>query len=511
MAVALRELFMLFDIKFNKKELKEGEKAVEKTEQVLEKTAETAEKASKQIKKVGESAQKSGKEMDTLSSGVAKVAGAIAGILALREVVGFVGETTKKVQELANSGLRFGKTAAEMATLEAVFGQTGASLDDVTSSIKDLQVRAFDAAVNGGKEYVDAFKAIGITQEELRPILSDGEAILNLFSDRLAATSDEGRRLFAVDELLNDAGVRLLPILRQGSQTIRNQRLEMARSTGAIADVSAHSLEWGRITARTRLELLNLGARIADKFLPYIRAISTAGSGVIGFFEKMIKNSHLLESALVAVGVVMGAMLVTSPWAAIAVVVTALILVIDDLWVTMEGGDSIIRRVYDGIFGIGGLEADIRRLGGAFNYVSDMVQAGNRGLEQYGDWVISYVFTPLSRVLSVVDRLIRRLPFIGTAQASAAAEQADIQARVSRLNARRSEAALSQTYPGAMAAFSPPAQSPGPMTYMPQTSITIDGSGDPRATAEAVRNVIREERSAELRRVQSVVDQRRAR
>lgn len=500
MSVALRELFMQFDISFNVKELKKGAEATDKVEKKLDKLEKTEHKLDRTT------ARTSG----TLSH----LAGALAGLYAGSQIFSGLRGVAEHVRELATFGNIVSLNAAEMAAWQSIIAPTGASIDDLTSAMKDLQVRAVDAATTGIASYVDAFRSVGISVQDLRPIMHDGEAVFDLFSTRLAQTANAGQRLFAVDELMSDAGTRMLPVLMQGGAALRAQRLELRKHTGAIGEMQAGLGDWQRKSAAVQLAVNNLGARIAVKLMPYVEALATRGQAVITWFEKVIKNSYLLETALGVGAVAMGAFVLTQPWLLMAAAVVAVIAVVDDLVVAMHGGDSVAKDLLASMIGLSAAESVFEGLRLAF---AGIPLEFDRAIAK-GRWMLDNVFEPISRFLATINSYTVPGWILNNYRRNDLMERD--RAEIHRMRQARNLSARRDPTPATASATSAPAAATvttaapasarapaagGGMNYAPQTNITVQGGGDPRQAAEEVRRVVREERSRELRRVQTVV------
>lgn len=336
---ALREVFAHFGVKFDDKQLEKGDRAVKETAKDLKGLDRTADRTA-----------------DTLGDlGRWLAGGAIVAGLA-HYVQGFV-EATRETNVWANA-LRL--STQDMMGWQYVASRFGVTTDDLTSSLKDLQVRAQDAVANGGS-YAEAFQSIGISMGDIRPIVNDASAVMELFSDRMNATTDSARQLFAVDELLGDAGVRMIPILRQGSQRIREWRREAASTAGRDAPAMSRAvqtltergaelnLRWQAIRNTFVLAVAPGLDKLAEKLAPVLSFVERTVPAIID----LTRNSSVLQTALVAAGIaiavawgpaVLTAALAYAPF-------LALFVVAEDLITTFRGGDSIIRRFMDGLLG----------------------------------------------------------------------------------------------------------------------------------------------------------------
>jgi hypothetical protein len=101
--------------------------------------------------------------------------------------------------------------------------------------------------------------------------------------------------------------------------------------------------------------LKDLGTEMAKTVLPKLEKLIRFGRDALRGFNKMTKGTHVLEVAMYTLAGV-AAVLAAEFYSAFilpALAVGALILVVDDLWATLEGGESVMRDVLDGMFGEG--------------------------------------------------------------------------------------------------------------------------------------------------------------
>jgi hypothetical protein len=99
--------------------------------------------------------------------------------------------------------------------------------------------------------------------------------------------------------------------------------------------------------------LKDVGINMAKKVLPMLERLVRWARDAVVVFNQMAANSHILESAFIALAGVASILALEFYGAFIlpAAAVAALILVIDELWTTLEGGDSLLRDLMDATLG----------------------------------------------------------------------------------------------------------------------------------------------------------------
>jgi len=102
-------------------------------------------------------------------------------------------------------------------------------------------------------------------------------------------------------------------------------------------------------------QLKDLGIGMAMTVIPRLEKIVRWARDAVTKFNKIAKGTKILESAMYTLGAVAGILALEFYGAFVlpAIAIAALILVVDELWTTLEGGDSLLKDWIDGWFGVG--------------------------------------------------------------------------------------------------------------------------------------------------------------
>lgn len=96
--------------------------------------------------------------------------------------------------------------------------------------------------------------------------------------------------------------------------------------------------------------------------LPVLSWMATKAAELGGLFARLTRGTHLVQIAMMALGVTAAAIAlstigvwgpVVAPFVAAAAAIAAVGLVLDDVWTFIEGGDSALGRFIDSMFGTG--------------------------------------------------------------------------------------------------------------------------------------------------------------
>lgn len=157
-------------------------------------------------------------------------AGAVAAVgfaafNAIKSTVSFAGELHKM-------NLRTGVSTENLSALKFALEQSGSSLQVFEKGIRTMASFVFDAN-KGLATQTDALDALGLTLDDingLRPY-----ELFNLFADAISRIPDPTRQAALAQDVFGGAGVRLLPILLEGSEGMK-ALTDRARELGIVMD-----------------------------------------------------------------------------------------------------------------------------------------------------------------------------------------------------------------------------------------------------------------------------------
>jgi hypothetical protein len=178
-------------------------------------------------------------------------------------------------------------------------------------------------------------------------------------------------------ELFGRSGAKMLPLLSQGEEGIAKLRAEIDELGGGITnDFAAASESMNDNLARMNFAIMSLKVRAGNMLLPVISRLAIGFAKTIGQFaryvdkaKEVIGQSNIIKSAFVWLGgigvakifALVGGFKGLGKFIGIAARILARflvklalpILLIDELVTTFQGGDTLIRRAIDSMFGEG--------------------------------------------------------------------------------------------------------------------------------------------------------------
>lgn len=388
----IREVFAEFGYEFDTQLLERGAMlfeqlvgVIDRVGQALDKFSGSAEHAqqpveevSEEVERLDEAAQKTGVSVDALGKRLLQFA-------AIRSAFDWLSTVANETSRVVT---RFGLLAEEAAVLRTAARGNAASMLDWEKAL--ARVGSFEG--------------------------------LRTLADELAAIEDPAARAEAAQKALGNSWVKVMPVLERGSRGLDEMASKTERLGGGFAGEGAQGL-----LAFTNLmgDLATVGesilVRVLDKVTKAFDGFAVALDQITGPIFKVIDESRILEVVLVALT---GAVTIfgikaaiawaaaTWPLLALGAAIAAVVVVVEDLIVGIEGGESAIGAFIDSVFGAGAATKVFDSIRAAWEWLYDAFMSRVT--------LIKNIFTDLFNLWSggpsVIGELIDSLLGIGAAE-----------------------------------------------------------------------------------------------
>lgn len=227
-------------------------------------------------------------------------AGGLTGIAATAKAFGDMGG------ELVDLSGRTGMTVEAIQELGHAAAQTGAETADLEVGIKKMQDTIVQAG-NGSKQALATLESLGISFDELREMTPDQQ--LERFADAIADVQNPALKTSLAMDVFGKAGTKLLPMLNEGGDGIREFRAE-ARELGIVAsgDAAAAADDFGDSLA-TLWKQIKMGAfNIGSAFLPELQQMVSIAQKVTATVVTWIReNKDLIVTTAKIIAAVVAA------------------------------------------------------------------------------------------------------------------------------------------------------------------------------------------------------------
>jgi hypothetical protein len=242
---------------------------------VNDKIAAGLKKAAAKLKSFGAVVRNVGVGMAGIGAGILAPLG-----LAVRTFSNFGDEINKA------SG-RTGIAVESLSALSYAADQSGSSLEELEAALKKMSRTITDAAA-GSKGAQEALAALGLSIADLQRLSPDEQ--FRVLGDRLSRVTDATTKAAVAQELFGRAGTRLLPLLNDGADGIRELE-RRARELGVTIgqeDADA-ATRFGDILddlwTQAKAVTFHLGAAVARALQPFAEAATRAMATVIEWVQ----------------------------------------------------------------------------------------------------------------------------------------------------------------------------------------------------------------------------------
>jgi hypothetical protein len=359
----VRTLEALFSFKFDSKALKKAEDSVNSFSADVNRMAASFIKhmpldVAVRMNKAG--ANRTKNQIENFASSINKIVAGVAGFFAVNAVGHFFNRTTMQIANIGKAAHSLGISTTALQEFNYAAEKSGVPLDILEDSLKEIQIRAKDAAMGSG----EAAEALQLLQG-FSPFDDDGQVLpVEDLIPQLADTLKElpqSDQLWVADALFGDQGYQMLKMLKDGSAGLKNMRQE-AKELGYVMsdDTVTSAIKFRQAITKLKTTAAGMIRGVLKDFLPlmtgFMESFAAMWQSLSTTFAKLNKNTTVMRTAFIALGLVLTALAIKAaiafaPMIAMGVLIAGVALIIDDLWVAFSGGDSVSKRVFEAIIG----------------------------------------------------------------------------------------------------------------------------------------------------------------
>jgi hypothetical protein len=267
-----------------------------------------------------------------MATGIQKAAGIAVDVVrgVAETLISWGEQTLETTGHLADLSQQTGLSAEALQEYGYAAMGSGLNTDDFGESVMKLS-RTLGEAASGSKDATKALHAAGLTSKAIKAALSsqDGlDAALMEIADRFADMPDGAKKTALAMQVFGRSGARLIPVLNQGGDGIRELRKEaqdlgivMTNETVAAGDELGDNIDklkatWGGLKNQLVSALFPTLKQGVDRILAWVKANKellsqkvheiadkiAAGIGKIGeAIQYVIDNRESIMSALNAI------------------------------------------------------------------------------------------------------------------------------------------------------------------------------------------------------------------
>lgn len=382
-----------------------------------------------QLTRVDKSVNKAKSSVERLEAGLKTLGTVWAAKRIIEKVKSFVEETVRSADALKHNAERLGISTDELQQYQYAAQLTGVSAEQTAIGIRFFN-RAVGEAALGTKAAQKTFAQLGINIRDAGGNIRPTDELLFEFSDKLKNTQSQAVRTAYATRLLGRNGSALLPMLQQGGAALRDMFKDVEELGGGFNKdfvEGAHRVD-------VQMKRLMMGYRgvkvaIATELLPTLEKMALSGIRNVKLFIDMSKKTYGIRTALMSLVPILA--LISGIWlawnyelipilalfAALALAVGVVYLVVDDLYTSFKGGDSYFTDFLEKMSGKGAALEFWRQLSAAFDAVKDAIFGADgagksffqtlfEGFVKALPDIVSWGGTFLTSVVSAIDTAI---------------------------------------------------------------------------------------------------------
>lgn len=298
--------------------------------------------------------------------GLAK--GLVGAFVASKAVAAFQ-DTINAMDALGDRAEQLGITADALSALQYAAQLSGSNSEQLTDALGMMQQR-LAAVAAGSEEAVKEFAKFGIQVKNSNGELETVDKVLLSVADRVAKADNQIKKAAIATAAFGKQGRALIPFLSKGSAGINELRKEASKFGGVItADQAQAASDFNHQLDRLRTRFGALFKLVASKFLPfadklvsYLLEATTRWQVFAAVlkqialpvaFTALIIGLNALPAAIFAVSALIGSTLIPAMTAfavtatTVALPLAAIVLILDEIFTTIQGGDSLIWRLVE--------------------------------------------------------------------------------------------------------------------------------------------------------------------
>jgi hypothetical protein len=302
--------------------------------------------------------KKATSQLDKFAGHAERVMKTVAGLFAVQALQSFVANTASGMAEVGKSADYLGITADALQELQYAAEKSGVSVDALNDAMKEIQVRASEAK-SGQGEAAEAFKMLGLKSTDAAGKIREPLELLDAVADRLKTLPTPSERLWVADAIFGDEGSMVLKMLKDGSAGLHDLRRE-ARALGLTMDTDAiaQATRFNQALNKFMKLAAASGRTIVRTLLPPLTRLIERCTTLSVAFRQMDSKASVVRVTLLSLGIALAVFSAKAVLAGIrmaiafaptlllfgllAIAIIGIALIIDDLWVHFQGGQSVL-------------------------------------------------------------------------------------------------------------------------------------------------------------------------
>lgn len=292
---------------------------------------------------------------DGLAGKVKELAGLYLGEQLVQGVKGFIDDMSGMADQLQDTSNRLGLNAQELQRWNLAAKLSGAEAAHVGVGFRNLQKNA-DAAVNGAKTQAETFERLGVKLEGVNGALKPSSQLMREVGIALSGLGDESERNALAMKVFGEAGLALGPMFSEGAEGLDTLLGKLDELGGGLGDDALGVLtDSGDLLDELDTSILSLKSRLSVTLVPALNETIGWFTKVVVGISKATEGTNVFQAAALILGVVIAKVAIGmyAKFIPLIAIIALIVLVVEDLITLFKGGDSVIGRFIDSLFGVG--------------------------------------------------------------------------------------------------------------------------------------------------------------
>lgn len=349
------------------------------------------------------------KAISGLSGKIRDMATLVGGAAIVGGLKSMLGEIVDLGGGLTDTSAKLGIGTGDLQRWQFAAQQTGVEAGALNGALTKF-TRTIGEAASGNATAGDAFKALGIDVKNASGETRSSTDLMLSAADGLSKITDPAARARAAIDLFGKSGADLIPLLGQGEEGVRALLEETDKLGGVLDDKTIAALDdAGDASDKFDFAMRGVKAQLALVLLPALTQGAAKLAELVGAFTRGENGATHLKAAMVVLGAVAFATGVKAalPWLGWALLIAGLVLIVDDLWTGLKGGDSVTGRLLDKIFGKGAgasifksIRDDVKALWDRMKEAPSVGAAVEEALSTVGESIVRFFVEDIPAALS---------------------------------------------------------------------------------------------------------------
>jgi len=237
------------------------------------------------------------KQAGLLGGTLKSLTGTIGGLIGAGGFVALIKQSLDAGDAIQKLAQRTGASTEFLSRMDHAARLSGTSLDAVAKAVQTAQ-RAAVEAVDGTKQYADAFEKLGINAQDFKDL--DAEAQFLALTDAMSKLDNEADRTAAAMDVMGRSGTQMLQVMANGTKGVTDMWKEADKLGLTLDRVSADQMAAAN-DAITRItqSVQALTRSLAIQFAPAIEQVANDLQGLVGDLPQQLEAiARFWEQAL---------------------------------------------------------------------------------------------------------------------------------------------------------------------------------------------------------------------